>query len=645
MGQNPDNLRVGGIPEGINPGELEIQRLLNSIEDPPISPVTFTPLAAKYKFALFSNIKDSLKKIFPRYFKATLKSEILLSNRRITLSGGKSPLDLNNLSTIADSKPEELLDYFIPLIKVGEDIFDNRAITGLGAVASTFQLTGIACIIVQVHIVKILEEITKRRREKLETGKRLGSVDPAELAQLEEDIKKNEKWIESTKKQVAERSKIEGLTAALITPELVNQVLTAFCSVSGVALKAMGSLCLGTTVLSSWVQLKEAQKKQSEYEEFEKIISNLAPTLVGKPGVDKIISQQLDVKKEKYNKNLNIKKQLIGELIEQFRSDGNLINFREGLKKGNFDASNGIDLDKDALIKKLNDPELLEKMAINATQKEEASSVMLRTALATYAAQKVKIDNSFLSFRLIKAKLKLSSSGTFAAIGIIAKMLAISITAGVLTSLSATGFGLLGTAIGATVVGAIYFYVKKPNLFKLYLRGIPAKVLLKKIPIFIQSCRTLIITRKLEKLGLEILQTDNRQNLGKMRKLNQKKIELENSIRKRTDEVAVMESLMMEAGWKDYKKSLGQEGVKSQASDEIFVEFLSQSHDENDETDNIWSVMGVDLKALREGQGDDEVRNQAARCIRSFFGADEGKTLKQLKKHQEIQKHEIDIEV
>lgn len=148
-------------------------------------------------------------------------------------------------------------------------------------------------------------------------------------------------------------------------------------------------------------------------------------------------------------------------------------------------------------------------------RKKEMLSVSLRNAMRTFSLKKDKIDKGFLSLALTRTRAIFTTAVIVAIVVIILKILILTGVIAASAALSATGFGVLAVILGFIIIGAVYLYMKKPNIFKTYVKGVQARLYFWSIPLAVQKYRlnsSILETKKLSEnindLGLRVLEIE-----------------------------------------------------------------------------------------------------------------------------------------
>lgn len=325
-------------------------------------------------------------------------------------------------------------------------------------------------------------------------------------------------------------------------------------------------------------------------------------------------------------------------------------------------------------------------------QKKEALSVSLRNGLRTLANKKEKIDKGFLTLALNKTKVIFSATIAVTALTIVLKVLTIVgivATATATAAISATGFGMLAIGISFTIIGAIYLYVKKPNIFKTYLKGIQLQLLFWRIPLAIKTqyrnytlFQSNKISEEISLIGNRILEVEsllksdesasiseylkkkskNKKISGDVKEIlkghieelkqnkkakeaelvirDKKMVDLSQSIEKFSEKIKVLQKNIDEAGWKDFQRLLNKEKSKEVDEVEILTEHLLKDATllEDNETRKVLNHMNVDLRKARS-QDLRSIKRETSKALRTFFSIDEEATLHLIKKQTLMAKH------
>lgn len=574
-----------------------------------------------------------------------------------------------------------------PLI-LEEAFFREVAALEIGVVAANVLSRAGAAMATGMLLVKIKEIIEVKENS-------LGIVEGEEKAHLEKEIAVLKKWLAFQTHMLSDQLKSSLLMSTLSTPKVASAVVGVLEITGTVAGETIGWIGLGGSLIRSAINWHNAHHDLKDHEAWTKTIRNSGISI---SDAESIVVRQRMIFEERLKKNKPVLENLLRTTIAEL----------DGVKDSDPKAGVESALNK---LKAVGIVIPLEKLSINElkdflsspanysllnrmmVEKKEAHAVSLRNGLRTFADQKEKIDKGFLQFNLNKAKGLFTAAMVITALTITLKVLAvIGITvAGVV--LTATGYGMLVFLLGFMLIGGVYLYVKKPNIFKTYVQGVQARLLFNKIPLAIQNLRRNYafleanrISEDIRGLANRILEVDKLME-GKDRtaieayiakhslklpknqqgnseailknyreKLDAKKTEkstqrtalieklqqLSISMEEMEKKVQVLQDRVDQAGWKDFQRHLyGKENVYDQQHKEIDVSkvfadaLMEDSLLEDSETKKILDYMEIDVKMLKRIPQSASV--ETARVLRAFFAMEEDSTMKMISKQNFMQ--------
>lgn len=216
------------------------------------------------------------------------------------------------------------------------------------------------------------------------------------------------------------------------------------------------------------------------------------------------------------------------------------------------------------LQKWLSGPERRSELNKGMIQKREMLSVSLRNALKTLCNKKDAIDRGFLKVSLTRSKGRFAAACVLTALTITLKVLLYVGVGSVAAALALTGYGMIAAIAISAIVGAVYLYVKKPNVFKTYVNGLQLQLFFKNIPLAIQQYRRNYTVLKASKMFVEweILKFSNKDTALIEKKkvrldtLERKIKKLDNSVKDMEEKVGELQEKIIEAGWKDFYRHL-----------------------------------------------------------------------------------------
>lgn len=269
----------------------------------------------------------------------------------------------------------------------------------------------------------------------------------------------------------------------------------------------------------------------------------------------------------------------------------------------------------------------------DVSEKQEMLSVSLRNALRTMCYKKEAIDRSFLKFSFSRSKWRFTAASVLTILTVSLKIALYMGVASVGAALVVTGYGMVAAIVGSMIIGAIYLYVKKPNLFKTYVNGVQARLFFQNIPLAIQQYRRNYTVLKASKLFVEkeMLLTNKNDVLAEKKQaqfdaLQQKIDKLNASITKMETQVADLQESINEAGWKDFYRHLHgfMPPITTEDSATILATHLLKDPAiwQDEETKKLLARMGVSLDELH---GVPVV--QVGELLRAFFAMDEELTV------------------
>jgi hypothetical protein len=365
----------------------------------------------------------------------------------------------------------------------------------------------------------------------------------------------------------------------------------------------------------------------------------LEAILVKKEGQREEITEQVD---EVFAKKMGTEiEQFLSSIENQLQAESpDIAAIKEKLEKA------GLKVPENLTLEKLTDwVSLMERQweLRPAAQKTEGLSVSLRNALKTMCEKKNEIDRKFLKFSLTRSKGRFAAACVMTALTITLKVLLYVGVGSAAAGLALTGYGMIAAIGISAIIGAVYLYVKKPNLFKTYAKGVQLQLFFKEIPLAIQRYRKNYTVLKASKLfiELEVLKLSNKDASViekkdlELSKLETKIKKLGNSVEKMEERVGALQEKITEAGWKDFYAHLHPKNpavptTKEDAATAIAHHLEDPALLQDEETQKLLMHMGIDPKHI----GDDKF--EIADTLRTFFAMEEGMAIavakQQLKK-------------
>jgi len=351
------------------------------------------------------------------------------------------------------------------------------------------------------HIFK--KAFVKKASALLKAMKKQLTIEPEE--QLEKDIKEFQGWLDRQKEALKDEAITLGVMKGSYLPvgtyriwswvgKLPKAAKFVFAWLYPIALAVMSGY--------TWYQTRKAEKKMKDWiqrvqdidlEKLKKLKSESEKDPAKKGPVDILLEKRqkaYEARREKAKEDLD--KYLQSEEFKKL----DLKDMKEELK-----MKKGIEIPKDIItIEDLNNELKEDKYITEYLDYKDAVAIRTRKKLKKQVANKLKVRKSFLSFKGTKAKTEFAGAVICAVLVGIFKTLALTgtITAAIGgLALSLTGVGFAVLTFGVLVAGLIYFYKKKPNVFKEFFKGVQLRLALKEIPYAIQNFRLSLKTMKL----------------------------------------------------------------------------------------------------------------------------------------------------
>jgi len=234
---------------------------------------------------------------------------------------------------------------------------------------------------------------------------------------------------------------------------------------------------------------------------------------------------------------------------------------------------------------------------------------------------------------------------------------------------------MLAAVVGFMIIGGIYLYVKKPNLFKTYVQGVQARLFLRSIPLAFKnyrkrsiSAKATLVSEEIRSLGIRIFAIESRainpeknagvkELQGKMGKkiseqiaLKQKLTTLDKSIAAMEEKVKILQDRANEAGWKDFQRQLlGDKAAATPSKTEkspvqrvspedglkVLMEHLLSDPTlmEDPELKKLLEHAGIDIEEIRRlsPQSKELIIEESLKVVRAPFAGEEGATMKRIK--------------
>lgn len=524
----------------------------------------------------------------------------------------------------------------------------------------------------------------------------LSVVDEHEKVVLQREIAILKKWASVQSSLLKKMIKKNAITTTLSTPALASTIigLVQEPGIVGTMGSGMfGWLGLGAGLVGSALSWRMAGKNLKTHTIWTQNMKN------NRNDVKKIVDNQRDIFKARLKSNLEPLEDLLNSVIEGLESvKGDKGDKKKALAEGMNKLKKAgitIPLEKPTVKRTLEyllDPDNKAEMNIMMVKKKEALSVSLRNALKTFSERKDKIDRGFLTLALRKAKGLFTIAAVMAAAAIVLKVIAIFSVAAAAVASTATGFGALATAFGIMVIGAVYLYVKKPNIFKTYIQGVQARLCFWEIPLAVQNYRRNCaklqlkkVTENVKEIARRVLEVERLLETGSDHKIKNflynhfpklkfsdeklavqkilvdyrgvlKKREAEcmsvrdkltrfnESVYKFEAKVKVLQDRVDEAGWKDFQKNLNKSQVVAEGSQkdeaDVLAHYLLKDATlrEDSETKRLLSHMEIDLETTKK-LNPSEIKTETARMIRAFFAMEEKDVMKMIKKQNLLEEH------
>lgn len=470
-------------------------------------------------------------------------------------------------------------------------------------------------------LVKKAEQVLQAKKQALETTP----------GHLDQEVEGLSRWIDIQRQLLKKQKENTAVTVTLATPMVISSLGRFFHSATSAIGAAFGWLSIGALMITAAWEWRHAHKDVKEHqawtvafqnsgssaEDVQKIIDKQkavfeANLLQNLPAFqDKILNPALDLIKKAEDLDPFFKEDAVNNIIRIFKSN----HLALATEKPSFEE----------LSTDLKNPDRQAEWNKQMVQNKEELSVSLRNALRSLFSSKSEIDKGFLKVKLNKAKALFSATIFIAALAIVFKILMILGVASVGVLLVASGYGIMAAVLGLAIFGLVYLYVKKPNLFKTYLKGIQAKLLWKEIPLAVQSYRRQYVLFEMSKRLLNKEKTDG---------LEKKLKKLDASIKNNEEKIRKLKKKVEEAGWKDYHQRLYGHGEYDGADAHTRVAEGLLKDLPDSETEALLVRMNIDLSAVKNQSDSNEVESAVAQIVQTFFAMDEQDTLKMIRKQR-----------
>lgn len=556
-----------------------------------------------------------------------------------------------------------------------EDTGSSSGVAGLDFVAAFIQSLGHvgSIFLMGMHLRKAIEVLNFKQKaaEKV--------TDPEAKKMLLQEIEILKSWVKAYSRTVNYFLKYEVVEASISVPKLISS-LASLISGGETATSAISDwVGIGLSLVASAYRVHRAHGDKKLFVDWTQGFKGT----VFKPDVIAREKKALEAKKVR-----NLPK--LETMTRQSLALPSIEKQAATLKEIGWEVP---DVPSEEALKELvNDPVAKEKANENMVKKSEGLSVSLRNALKSLAAKKANIDLGFVKLRLRRAQALLASASVICGLMIALKvMVVVGITAAA-AALIAVGYAMLAVTVGVIAIGAIYFRVKKPNLFKEYLKGTKTKLLLHKIPLLIQSFRQHHTTMEMRKLSTSILvkksqlaeirlyfteQADKKvlakslkktfkalkkikseekfegllkkisndlaiqieKEMTKFETIESKTAKLGQSVEKHAAKTKELQQKLTDAGWKDYLWSLKKIGKSRDGEEDaalILAKHLMSDEDllENEETKALLEHLQFNLNVVRQQPDKQQMLNELADALRALFAAEDEEVIKQLRKKQ-----------
>lgn len=580
------------------------------------------------------------------------------------------------------------VDLLEPLL-LEEAFFRDVAALEIGVVAANVMSRATITIAIGMLLNKVNEVIKIKENALLE-------ADDMTKEKLQSEVLILKKWLNEQTVLFNSQWKKNLLLSTLSTPKAASGIVRLVGSSGAIAGEVVGFVGLGTSLIRSAIQIHECNVNLKEHEVWVKAFHNegqKAQSMLDKQQA--IFNSRLEANAPALNELLRI---VIRELEGATDRSPDLTNIYQTLKEAGINAfmKDGVSIPIESLsIKELHDQlvDPQQRPALNQmmVQKKEALSVSIRNSLKTFSRKKEEIDRGFLRLALHKAKGIFAGTTVISSLTIVLKVLiVIGIpTAGIV--LAPMGYGMLLILLVFLIVGGVYLYVKKPNIFETYIKGIQTHLFLRKIPLSIQNFRShytqlqaskiseevqglgiriLAVDRLLEKKDKEemklylkghvskrisehadvtkiltnyreVLEAKQEKKVARYKVLSEKLHVLHHSVSKMEIKVKELQDYIGKAGWKDFQKHLTGKGKLMDREGnpldyaEVLTDFLLQDPTllEDSETVKLLEYMEIDMKAIR-ALPREVIKNESLRAIRGFFAMEEDATIEMIKKQK-----------
>lgn len=592
-------------------------------------------------------------------------------------AGGGTPLE----APVAVNKKEIDLSHAMQPFQIEESFIKELPQLELAVVGTNLLSRG-AVIFTSGMLLNKIEEAIEAKEQYLASVQ-----NEPERKAIQEEITILKKWVNVRLAIMSSSMKDLALNAVMSSPKAFSAIVVLAKATGTVVSHVIDWAGLGIGLIGSALSFHASRMNFKAHDAW--------TALVGTKGEGESVD---DLEKRKVNVDKIIERQ---KKIFAARFESNHPELAKRIKEAAFDLditafSNENWTPEAETLAKLKEAgiDLSEiREAVNDLKKKEMLSVSLRKGLLAFNQKKDSIDKGFLQQDVNKSGGLLTLASVLTGGIIVLKSLLLASVIASTVALSVVGYGMLVGVIGGMIFGAVYLYIKKPNIFKTYLKGVQILLAFWNIPRAVQNFRSHyaqlsemrvsdqindIRGRVLEAEGLlkgegkdkdiesflnkhlpekktsglnvddilkkyvKKLKKTEAAKLKEAEHLKQKIAGLNESIDYFEAKIKPLQAEVNAAGWKDFQRSLDRkqevEAVDDDAS--ILAEYLVKDIglQEDSETRKLLLHMDINPNTLSKEDTED-LKVMVAERIRAFFAMETSETMSLISKQNLLVKH------
>lgn len=464
-----------------------------------------------------------------------------------------------------------------------------------------------------------IEDVIKAKEKQMQN-----TDNKQEKTQLKDEVEKLNQWLKTQRKTY--NSQLQSTVGmSLLSIPRGAFAIARIIEKTGSTVETTGNVFLVTSFIGEALRMRRAGRGLKTHADWALVVKKTPKE------AQEIIATSKKNREKQKNTDLSANLLWIQQFLSsiQIKLQGKAPNIQAIVEELQGAGLTVPELSAEDLQEWLSQPERLQELN---KAKQEMLSVSLRNALRTMCYKKEAIDRSFLKFSFSRSKWRFTAASVLTVLTVSLKIALYMGVASVGAALVVTGYGMVAAIVGSMIIGAIYLYVKKPNLFKTYVNGVQARLFFQNIPLAIQQYRRNYTVLKASKLFVEKEMLTNKNDVlaGKKQAqfdaLQQKIDKLNASITKMETQVADLQESINEAGWKDFYRHLHgfMPPITTEDSATILAKHLLKDPAiwQDEETKNLLARMGVSLDELH---GVPVV--QVGELLRAFFAMDEELTV------------------